>query len=153
MSGVTGWGEFATLARDARLAGGKVLPDMRKGLNKLGPPAKKAVQASALAKLPKRGGFAETLSKAVRMRVRTDTGLSTASVTLITTAAGPSQLRHIGAINKGVLRHPTHGHRTRWVAQRVPPEFWDDAMDVVSTDAAARVRAVLDETTRILKGR
>ena len=153
MSGLTGWGAFASLARDARLAGGDVLPKMRKGLNTLGPPAKKAVQSQVLTKMPKSGGYAQLLHKAIRMRVTTDTGLATASVTLVTTAAGKGQLRHIGAINSGRLRHPTHGHKTRWVTQRVPPNFWDDAIDAVSAEAIARMRTVLDETTRTLKGR
>lgn len=153
MSGVSGWPALGALARDARLAGGDVLPKMRKGLGKLGPPAKRAVQAQARATMPKRGGLAETLARAIRMRVKTDTGLTTAGVTLVTTAAGKTQLRHIDAINRGLLRHPVYGRRRVWVTQRVPVGFWDKAMDATSDDAHARARAVLDETARALKGR
>ncbi|MDG4784359.1 hypothetical protein O7626_00165 [Micromonospora sp. WMMD1102] len=149
---MSGWPELGEVARAARLAGGKVLPEMRKGLNKMGPPAKKAVQESALAKLPKSGGFAATMHRAIRMRVKSDLGLSTAGVTLVTTAAGRGRLRHIGAINSGRLRHPVYGHRTRWVTQRVPEGFWDDAMDKTSDVAHQRMREVLDATTRTLKG-
>lgn len=153
MSGVSGINALGALARDARLAGGDVLPKMRKGLGKLGPPAKKAVQKQARAKLPKRGGLAETMSRAIRMRVKTDTGYTTAGVTLVTSAAGHSRLRHIDAINRGTLRHPVHGRRGVWVTQRVPIGFWDAAMDETSDDAHARMRAVLDETARTLKGK
>lgn len=150
-SGLSGWSELGEVARAARLAGGKILPDMRKALGKMGPPAKKAVQESALKKLPKRGGFATTMHRAIRMRVKSDLGLSTAGVTLVTTAAGKGRLRHLGAINAGRLRHPVHGHRTRWVTQRVPKGFWDDAMDTASDVAHQRIRDVLDETIKILK--
>lgn len=154
MSGLSGINELADVARAARLAGDELLPKMRKGLNKIGPPAKKAVQAEVLKKMPKSGGYAQLLHKAIRMQVKNDTGFTTAGVTLVTSAAGQGNLRHIDALNKGRLRHPVHGHRTRsWVTQRVPEGFWDDAMDATSDDAYQRVRAVLDETTRTLKGR
>lgn len=152
MSGVTGINALGALARDARLAGGKVLPDLRKRMGKLGPPAKKAVQTQARAKLPKSGGLAEVMARAIRMRVKTDTGFTTAGVTLVTSASGRSRLRHIDAINRGTLRHPVYGRRGAWVTQRVPVGFWDAAMDETSDRAHQYVREVLAETARTLKG-
>lgn len=153
MSGLTGLNQLAEVARSARLAGDTFLPEIKKGLTKIGPPAKKAVQESAATKLPRAGGYAAVLSRALRLRVRTDTGYTTAGVTLVTYAAGQQQRRDIPAINQGRLRRKVWGHSSRWVTQRVPAEFWDDAMDKTSEDAHARVVAVLDETARKLKGR
>lgn len=153
MSGLTGLNALADVARSARLAGDSFLPEMKKGLNKIGPPAKKAVIAAAGAKLPHRGGYAGVLARAIRLRVKVDTGYTTAGVTLVTHAAGQRQRRDIPAINNGRLRRKVFGHTKRWVTQRVPAGFWDDAMDAVSEDAHARVVAVLDETIRKLEGR
>lgn len=150
MSGLSGINQLADVARAARLAGGEVPKKLKKGLSGLGPPAKKAVQKET-DRLP--SGYRTLLARAIRMRVQTDTGFTTAGVTLVTRAAGKKVNRDIPAINKGRLRHPPWGHRRRrWVTQAVKPGFWDDAMDTVSDDATARVRAVLEETARTLKG-
>lgn len=150
MSGLRGINQLADVARAARLAGGEVPKKLRKGLTGLGPPAKKAVQKET-ARLP--SGYRTLLAKAIRVRVKADTGFTTAGVSVVTHATGQQRRRDIPAINKGRLRHPAYGHRRRkWVTQRVPPGFWDDAMDTVSDDAHQRVRDVLDETTRTLKG-
>lgn len=141
-----GVNEFAELARAARLASAELVPEMRKGINKVGPPAKKAVRISAEAKMPKTGGYAQTLARALRVSVKTDTGFTTAGVTIKTYAVGRQQRRDIPSINKGRLRRKVWGHADRWVTQRVPAGFWDDAMDVVSDDAERRVAQVLDET-------
>lgn len=150
MSGLSGINQLADVARAARLAGGELPKKLKKGLTTLGPPAKKAVQEETQ-RLP--SGYRTLLAKAVRVRVRADLGFTTAGVSVVTHATGKERRRDIPAINRGRLRHPVYGHRKRkWVTQRVQPGFWDDAMDTVSDDAHQRVRAVLDETTRTLKG-
>lgn len=152
MISVSGASEIGQVARAARLAGGDLTPRMRKGLAKAGPPAKKFVVTEIHAKLPQRGGLARTMAKAIRVRVRQDLGLTTAGLTIATTAKGRNQLRHIGSINRGILRHPIYGRRTAWVTQRVPSEFWDDAMEHVETDAHQRMRDVVAETITALQG-
>lgn len=153
MFDIAGVTELGVVARQARLAGGKILPAMRRDLGKLGPVAKAHVEDEIEAKMPRRGGYAALLTRAIRVRVRTDTGFTTAGVTIRTYADGQQQRRDIPALNKGRLRHPVHGHRRRsWVTQRVEPGFWDDAMDSTSDDAHTRVRRVLDDTIKLLKG-
>lgn len=152
MFDIAGVNELGIVARQARLAGGKILPDMRRGLSKLGPSAKKQVQAEVEAKMPKSGGYAGVLAKAIRVRMRSDLGFTTAGITLVTYADGKGARRDVNALNRGILRHPVYGRRRSWVAQRVPAEFWDDAMDKTSDDAQARVREVLDKTIERLKG-
>jgi hypothetical protein len=149
---IDGATELGVVARQARLAGGKLLPDMRRGLSTLGKPAKAHVVAAVEAKMPKSGGYAGVLARAVRVKVATDTGLTTAGVTLKTYADGKGRRRDIPSLNRGRLRKKVHGHRDRWVTQSVPAGFWDDAMDKSSDDAHQRVREVLDEAIKQLRG-
>lgn len=152
MLDIAGVTELGVVARQARLAGGKILPDMKRGFSTLGKPAKVAVVAAVGAKLPKSGGYAATFAKAVRVRVATDTGFTTAGVTLKTYADGQSRRRDAPALNRGILRKKVYGNVRVWVTQRVPAGFWDEAMDKTSDDAQARAREVLDKTIERLKG-
>lgn len=152
MFDIAGVTELGVVARQARLAGGNLLPAMRRQLGGLGKPAKKHVEDAIDAKMPKSGGYAAVLHRAIRVRVATDTGFTTAGVTLKTYADGQARRRDIPALNRGILRKKVFGNPNRWVTQRVPAGFWDDAMDHTSDDAHDRIRVVLDQTTRILKG-
>jgi hypothetical protein len=125
---------------------------MRRGLQSLSKPAKAAVVAAVEAKMPKKGGYANLLARAVRVKVATDTGLTTAGVTLKTYADGQSRRRDVPSLNRGRLRKKVFGNPNRWVSQSVPPGFWDDAMDTTSDVAQVRVREVLDQTIERLKG-
>lgn len=149
---VIGASELGVVARQARLAGGKLLPDLKRGLSSLGKPAKKHVVAAIEAKMPKSGGYAGLLVKATRVRVASDTGLTTAGVTIKTYADGQSRRRDVPSLNRGRLRKKVFGNVNRWVTQSVPAGFWDDAMDKTSVDAQARAREVLDKTIERLKG-
>lgn len=152
MFNIAGVTELGVVARQARLAGGKILPDMRRGFSTLTKPAKAHVVTAIEAKMPKSGGYAATLVRAVRVRVATDVGFTTAGVTLKTYADGKRQRRDVPSLNRGRLRKKVFGNPNRWVNQSVPAGFWDDAMDATSDDAQQRVREVLDKTIERLKG-
>jgi len=152
MSGVRGTNQLGQVARAARLADANMPKSIKRKLAKMGPKAKKVVQGTARATLPKRSGLAEVVANAMQVRVKSDTGLTTAGVTLEYTAKGKGENRDIPAMNNGIVRHPVYGRRTAWVAQRVTPGFWDDAAEVTSGEAHNHVRDVLDETVHILKG-
>lgn len=151
MFDILGVSELGVVARQARLAGGKILPDMRRGFAALAKPAKAAVVAQVEAKMPKRGGYAAVLARAIRVRVATDTGFTTAGVAIKTYADGQSRRRDVPALNRGVLRKKVFGRQV-WVTQRVPAGFWDDAMDTTSDVAQQRAREVLDKTIERIKG-
>jgi hypothetical protein len=150
--GIAGVSELGVVARQARLAGGQLLPKMRRGFSTLAKPAKAHVDAAIEAKMPKSGGYAGVLVKATRVRIATDVGFTTAGVTIKTYADGQQRRRDVPSLNRGRLRKKVYGNPNVWVTQRVPAGFWDDAMDHTSDDAHARVREVLDETIRTLKG-
>lgn len=153
MSGVRGTKRLGEVARAARLADANMPKSIKRKLAKMGPKAKKVVQGTAAAKLPKRNGLAATVAASMKVAVKSDTGLTTAGVTLEYTAKGKGENRDIPAMNDGIVRHPVYGRRTRWVAQRVAPGFWAAAADITSGDAHNHVRDVLDETIDILKSR
>ncbi|HEU4422066.1 MAG TPA: hypothetical protein VFR67_05940 [Pilimelia sp.] len=153
MSGLSGINQLADVARAARLAGGDVPKKLKRNLARVGPPAKKAITESAEETLPHSGGYAALVSRSLRVRTKVDTGFTSAGITIVTYADGKARRRDVPTLNRGRLRHPVHGHRRRkWVTQKVKPGFWDRAADRINEDATQRVRDVLDETTRQLKG-
>lgn len=89
---------------------------------------KKDVQAAALAKLPKRGGYAPLLAGAARVESRT-TGGKTVKATIKVSAMGKRENRDVSALNRGTLRHPLFGHRRHWYVQRVPRGLVDEPID------------------------
>lgn len=149
MSGVRGASSLGRVARAARLADANMPKSIKRKLTRMGPKAKKVVQTTAAAKLPKSGGLAAAVAGSMRVQVRSDTGLTSAGVTLTYTAKGKGENRDIPAMNAGRVRHPVY-RRSVWVIQAVPPGFWDDAADITSNDAHQHVRDVVDETARIL---
>lgn len=154
-SGIRGINRLADVARDARRAGGKkAVADMKRGLAAPARKARPMVAKSAESKMPKAGGYAGIVSKAIRVRIMTDTGFTTASVTIVTRARGRSALRDLGALNAGRLRHPPWGRRkSPWVTQAVPPRFWDEPMEEIENLATANMGEVLDKMVARLAGR
>lgn len=154
-SGIRGINRLADVARDARRAGGKqAVAEMKRGLSAPARKARPLVAKSAESKMPKAGGYAGIVSKAIRVRIMTDTGFTTASVTIVTRARGKSALRDLGALNAGRLRHPPWGRRrSSWVTQAVPPAFWDEPMAVIEEMATANMVTVLDGMVAKLAGR
>lgn len=145
--------EFALFARAAHRASAELPKEMRKGIAKIGTPARRAIRKSARTRMPKRGGYAATLGKSIRVTVRTDTRIGQAGVTIRTYAVGKKERRDLPSLNEGRLRHPVYGHRKRrWVTQRVPPKFWDDAIDEVSDVAERQFAEALNATMNKLKG-
>jgi hypothetical protein len=154
-SGIRGISRLGEVARDARRAGGKpAVVAMRKAIQAPARPAKRLVTASARTKMPAGGGYATLLSRAIRVRIMTDTGFTTASVTVVTRARGKATLRDLPALNNGRLRHPPWGRRrSTWVTQAVPPGFWDEPMEVIEKLAGANMVDVLDDMARKLAGK
>jgi hypothetical protein len=151
MSGVRGTNQLGRVARAARLADANMPKSIKRKLARMGPKAKKVVQSTALATLPARNGLAALVANSMKVSVKSDTGLTSAGVTLEYTAKGKGENRDIPAMNAGIVRHPVHGRRTVWVAQRVRPGFWDKAAETTAGEAHSHVRDVLDETVKILK--
>lgn len=83
---------------------------------------------AARAKLPRRGGLADLIASS---DLAVDEGGTAERPEVTVTANGRGV--SLGPINAGDLRHPVHGRRRgRWVSQRVPSGFWQDACDAAA---------------------
>lgn len=152
---VTGVNQFATLARDARRAGGKkVVDDMKREFRKTARKADPLIRESFADKLPKRGGYAELVLRTVKTRATFNSGFTTASMAIATRARGRHQLRDLPRLNNGILRHPPWGRRERaWVTQRIPPGMWDDPAQIIEGFATDDAVIALDRLARRLAGK
>lgn len=154
-SGIRGINRLADVAKDARRAGGKpAVAAMRKALSAPAAPARRLIRESIKQRMPKRGGYADLVQRAIKVRIMTDTGLTSASVAIVTRARGKARLRDLPALDAGRLRHPPWGwRRSGWVTQAVPPDFWTDPMKEVEGAATANMVKVLDDMAAKLAGR
>lgn len=89
---------------------------------------KKDVQAAAIAKLPKRNGYAVLLAKSVKVDSRV-TGGTVVRANVKVTASGKKENRDLPSLNKGILRAPLFGNRRHWHVQRVPRGVVDEPID------------------------
>lgn len=152
---VTGVNQFATLAREARMAGGqKVVNDLKREFRRTAKKAEPLIRDSFKEKLPKRGGYSALVLRTVKVRATFDTGFSTASMSIATRAKGQSQLRDLPRLNQGILRHPPWGRRkSAWVTQRIPSGMWDDPAQVIEGFATDDAVAALDRLAKRLAGK
>lgn len=128
---VTGAESLAHLARDLKAVGEKDLRrELFRGIQRAAKPLKAAARQAALDELPAAGGLAERVAGS-KFSVRTRAGRDP-SVRVV--GAGDLDLR---SLNRGRLRHPVYGHRSRWVDQAVPPGWFDNAMERTA-DGAVR---------------
>lgn len=86
------------------------------------------VQASALAKLPKRHGYAVLVSRAIKVSSRVTGGKKILAVVSVT-ASGKRENRDLPLLDRGILRHPLFGNRRHWYAQRIMPGLVNDPID------------------------
>ena len=85
--------------------------------------------------LPSRGGLAARVAGA-RYTVDEVRSAGGSAGIQLTVAADLD----VDALDRGTLRHPVYGNRSRWVTQRVPARWLTDAVE-----DAARDGAVLDQ--------
>lgn len=82
--------------------------DLLAGTREALKPIRADVKAEALAKLPKRGGYAALLARSVKVSTRV-TGGNKIVARVSVTASGKREKRDLPAVNRGVLRHPVFG--------------------------------------------
>ena len=110
------------------------------GLRRAARPMQRTFRAGALGYLPLRGGLAEWV--AAGMRFRTSVSLQPDRLRLRISATLPGH--DLPALNRGRDRHPTFGHRDRWVTQAVRPNFYDDAGTVGAQEVQPELVAAID---------
>jgi len=140
-----GGAELRYVAGKLRKAAARDLTrELRAGQRKAFRPLQPEIKAEAALSLPKRGGYAGIMSRAVKVSVRT--GFGPNALTARIYARGRAEARDVVAVNDGLLRHPRFGDRQHWYAQRVRRGFVDRPVDRVadrvlgeSAEAAERV--------------
>lgn len=122
---VTGQAELRKLAARIRQAERvEVEAEVRKGQREAFAGLEPAVKSSALATLP--SGYRKTMAAAVSVSIRTSFGRGATVKAVVFSSDGKN--RDIRTINKGRLKHPLFGDRTRWHTTTVRPGFVDRAV-------------------------
>lgn len=94
-------------------------------------------------------GYAPLLAASLRFTKRVNTGVN-AAVSMTVRGVGKVEQRDVRAINLGLLRHPTFGHRSRWVGQRVRMGFIDKPFERAAPVIRDRISEAIEEMLRRL---
>lgn len=144
--------DLARLSRELKEARERGLRrELYRGLNRAAKPPQAAARRLAMARLPRRGGYAARVAGA-RMSVKTKGGRDPAI--RLTARAGRQQV-DLEAADAGLIRHPVFDRRTDWVLQRVDAGWWTDAINETAPQARREIEAALDNVADQLnrKGR
>lgn len=129
------------------LGDGALRRELTKAIREATKPAKEAVKASALSKLPKRGGFAALVS-ASRVTNVVKTGSRSAGVQIKAVNAGDN----IRATDAGNVRHPVFGNRQTWQDQKVTPGWFTEPLEAEAPKVQEAVIKALDDMARKIHG-
>ncbi len=141
---VTGTADFIRIATALKALGkdGQILRrELRNELKDAARPMGDAVRANVGQYLP--SGYAPIIAAGLTVTPTTSLRGATAGLRLTGTAKGVGRRRHIGTIDRGILRHPVYGHRGGWVNQSVRPGFWRDPIIDEADEAQKQIREAI----------
>lgn len=147
---VQGAQQFRDLALRCKAADKALMTELRKGVGKAVRPLGEQIRAEVPAAMP--SGYAPVLSRSLRHRVSTRTGVANFGVSLTTFAEGKSDRRRVVAMDRGSLRHPLFGNRNRWYATRVRPGFWSRPVEDGKDDAVRGAVKAMDQVAAKIAG-
>ena len=146
--------DLAALANLFKQAGRGDLRRMLLGrIRTAGKPTIAAVQAKALATLPRRGGFAELV--AANVGVRSSLSGSGAMVRVRRNKTTPTDRTLVGIDATGSWRHPVYGNRDAWVEQTATSArgYFTRTIDGKAPEFRSAVLQAMDDLTiRLRKG-
>lgn len=96
--------------------------------------------ASALNTLPHRGGLAAVVAGSKISTQRRLTG-SRAGVRVVT-----ENEHHINTMDKGTVRHPLFGNRSKWFTEAVRPGWWSRPIDERGPRAKEKIEEAMQRT-------
>lgn len=142
---VHGADELARVARAVKETGDKGLQkELYRSLNSAVKPLTADVKKNIPEYVP--AEYAPALQKTMRVRARRRTGGRNPALYLVGTAKGRRGDRFVGALDRGVLRHPLFGNRAHWFTTRIRAGFWTERLEAGAdtvrrelVDALARV--------------
>lgn len=153
---VLGTHELERVARELKSMDRKLIPKLRRALDKAVEPTERDIIEGLPHYLPNR--YAAILAKSIKFSTSTKTTGRDVSVRLVLTAKGVSHERQIRQLNNpGNLRHPVFARGRRstwtWARQRVRAGFFSDPVE----DQRGRLRrdvlkAMHDTAQEITRG-
>lgn len=155
---VLGAQELDRVARDLKSLDRKLIPKLRRALDRAVEPTEKAIAQGLPHYLPNR--YAAVLAKSLKFATSTRTTGRDVSVRMVLTAKGIRTERQIRQLNNpGNLRHPVFatGRRSTWTwvkrPQRVRPGFFSEPIEDRIGDIRRGVLHAMHETAQqITKG-
>ena len=135
--------ELAMVVR--RLSDDSLRREIQRGLRAGAKPVRDAGRRAARERLPKAGGLNDYVADAT-FGIQTNLGTAHPTVRIVVNRKG----HDLKAIDDGVVRHPTWGHRDRWVTQRIAPHVVTDGMREAAPEARAELAHAVDEWARRL---
>ena len=146
---VSGANDFYKLSKALKAAGkGELRKDLNKELKAAVKPLIPKTRAAARATLPKRGGLADQVAREPQ-RVQVRTGEKTAGVRLVVgKKKGAAR-----SSNRGTVRHPAFGDRSKFYEQKVPSGWFDDVVEKAKPDMQrATIDAMESIADKIVRG-
>jgi hypothetical protein len=144
---IRGADKLGKLAKALKQAGDKDLQkELYAGLNRATKPLRSDAKRSADENLPRRGGLNKRVARA-RMSTRRRGGKNP-GIKIV--AKGMPQLGRIDRLGK--VKHPVHGHRDRWVDQKIPEAqgWFTDPMQAGAPPVRKELVRTLDAIARKL---
>ena len=115
-----------------------VQSSVRRRLAQVGKPLAEAIVRDGPEGLPEGGGLTQWL--------RAAKGSVSVTKTRLTIQVSKGRKSDLGALNRGMLRHPVYGNRRRWALQGVAAGTYDKAFEnEVEAHALDDMRDVLDD--------
>jgi len=150
---IDGTAALKRLAVQIRTEGRKDLArELDKALAKTVVPVERAIKLSSAQTMPKSGGYAGEMSRALKFKTQKRTGGNSCSYTLITYADGKAERRDIRALEAGNLRHPVHGNRNTWALTKIRAGFHKRGTDNAADEAVKQLDSVVrDFSARLIK--
>lgn len=100
-----------------------------------------ALRASAVSTLPRRGGLGELTA---RTPIKISHITSGSSVSVRVTASSRRGLSDPARLDRGSVRHPLFGRRSRWYTETVSPGWWTKPIEAVTTKARSEIEQAMD---------
>lgn len=133
--------------------------EMGAALLKATKPVQVAIAREADEVMPKHGGYRTEFAASLRFRLNRRAQGNRATVILLTFANGKGQRRDIGALERGILRHPVYGrsrrvrsgaragtrHPNPWSVTKIRGGFHQRGTDGAMDEAAQELVKVIDD--------
>lgn len=151
---VKGRAEIALLKAKLGIIPGEMRKDLAAGTRKALRPLKKEISAAALAYLPKRGGYAPLMARAVKVATRVSASSEIRAYVTVS-AKGKVEERDVRRVNRGELRHKLFGkthyinkfgeRKSGWFTTTVRRGFVDDPVQEAGKRVASEAKSVVDK--------